>query len=549
MFQLISVLRLSFSLFKRNLHTAAEPHILSLLNQCSNFKHIKFTHGFMVLRGLDHNNLLLSKFIDTCSVLGFTDYGYSVFTHKTHPDIYLCNTMIKALSRTSSPKEAIVLYNRIQVMGHRPDTYSFPFVLKAVVHLSAVELGREIHGQSIRFGLEADVHVMTGLIQMYSSCGVILDARHLFEGMPTRDVVTWNAMIAGYAKVGDMESARGLFEKMPDRNVISWTTMVAGYAQTNQPNDAIRVFQRMQLEDIEPDEIVMLAALSACAHLGALELGKWIHEYIDKRGIYKIVPLTNALIDMYVKSGSIEKGLEVFEKMKRRSVVTWTTIIAGLALHGFGHEALEMFSRMERERVRPNAVTYVAILSACSHVGLVEMGRWHFNSMSSQYQITPKIEHYGCMIDLLGRAGKLGEANELIRQMPYEPNGAIWGSLLAASRVHGDVELGECALKHLIEVEPHNSGNYTLLSNIYAASGRWHEVGVVRKGMRDKGVKKNPGGSSIEVNHVVHEFIAGDISHPQFENIQGILYVINGQLKMAGYVPKECRSLLEHEEG
>ncbi|KAF5192758.1 Pentatricopeptide repeat-containing protein [Thalictrum thalictroides] len=502
----------------------------------------------MVVRGFDHNNLLLSKFIDTCSVLGLTDYGYSVFTHKTHPDIYLFNTMIKALSRTNSPKEAIVLYNRIHVMGYRPDTYSFPFVLKAVVHLSAVELGREIHGQSIRIGLEADVHVMTGLIQMYSACGIILDACHLFDGMPIRDVVTWNAMVAGYAKVGDMESARGLFEKMPDRNVISWTTMVAGYAQTNQPNKAIQVFQRMQLEDIEPDEIAMLAALSACAHLGALELGKWIHEYIDNRGLYKMVPLNNALIDMYVKSGSIEKGLEVFEKMKHRSVVTWTTIIAGLALHGFGNKALEMFSCMERERVRPNAVTFVAILSACSHVGLVEMGRKHFNNMSSQYQITPKIEHYGCMIDLLGRAGKLREANELLRQMPYEPNGAIWGSLLAASRVHGDVKLGECALKHLLEVEPHNSGNYTLLSNIYAASGRWHEVGIVRKGMRDKGVKKNPGGSSIEVNNVVHEFIAGDNSHVQFERIQGILYVINRHFKMAGYVPKECRGLLEHEE-
>ncbi|KAF9616973.1 hypothetical protein IFM89_033043 [Coptis chinensis] len=503
----------------------------------------------MVPRGLDQNNLLLSKFIDTCSVLGFTAYGYSVFTHKTQPDIYLCNTMIKGLSRTNSPREAILLYDRIQVMGFRPDTYSFPFVLKAVVHLMAVEVGREIHSQTIRFGLDADVHVMTALIQMYSACGVILDARRLFDGMPTRDVVSWNAMLAGYSKVGDLESARILFEKMSERNVISWTTVIAGYAQMNHPNEAIQIFRRMQLEDVKPDEIAMLAALSACAHLGALELGKWIHDYIDKCGIPKIVPLSNALIDMYVKSGSIEKALEVFEKMKRRSVITWTTMIAGFALHGSGKEALEMFSRMERERVRPNDVTFLAILSACSHVGLVEMGRWYFNSMITRYHMSPKIEHYGCMIDLLGRAGYLREAHELVREMPFEPNGAIWGSLLAASRVHGDVELGECALRHLIEVEPHNSGNYTILSNIYATFGRWHEVGMVRKAMRDKGVKKMPGGSSIELNSIVHEFIAGDKSHPQSERIQGVLYVINRHLKIAGYVPVECGGLLEYDEG
>ncbi|KAF5176723.1 Pentatricopeptide repeat-containing protein [Thalictrum thalictroides] len=261
------------------------------------------------------------------------------------------------------------------------------------------------------------------LFVSFSTCGIILDARHLFEGMPIRDVVTWNAMVAGYAKVM--------------------------LKQTNQTRQ-FKSFKECNLRILN----LMLAALSACAHLGALELGKWIHEYIDKRGLYKMVLLTNVLIDMYVKSGSLEKGLQVFEKMKHRSVITWTTIIAGLALHGFGNKALEMFSCMERERVRPNAVTFVAILSACSHVGLVEMG----------------------------------------------------------------------------------------------PSGRWHEVGIVRKGMWDKGVKKNPGGSSIEVDNVVHEFIAGDNSHVQFERIQGIMYVINGHLKMAGYVPKECRGLLEHEE-
>ncbi|XP_077230507.1 pentatricopeptide repeat-containing protein At5g56310-like [Tasmannia lanceolata] len=535
--------------FKKQIHSLTDPHLFSLLNQCSTFKHIIQTHGFMVSKGLDQSNILLSKFIDTCSFLGFKDYAYSVFTIKTQPDIYLYNTMIRGLSQTDSAKEAILLYNRIQLAGFRPDTYSFPFVLKAITRLSSIEVGKEIHGQIIRIGLNSDIHVLTGLIQMYSACGAITDARQLFDRMHQRDVVSWNAMVAGYAKIGNVDTARELFELMPERNVISWTAVISGYAQMNRPNDAIMIFRRMQLAEVEPDEIAMLAVLSACAHLGALELGEWIHNYIDKHGLHKIVPLINALIDMYAKSGNIEKALEVFENMSHRSVITWTTMIAGLALHGLGTEALEMFSRMERAKVKPNDVTFIAILSACSHVGLVETGRWHFGIMNSRYKITPKIEHYGCMVDLLGRAGYLQEAQDMVRQMPFETNGAIWGALLAASRIHGDLELGECALRHLIEVEPHNSGNYTLLSNIYAALGKWEDVGTVRKVMRDRGVKKVPGGSSVELNSTVHEFIVGDDSHPQSKRIYEVVCEINSQLKMAGYVPKVREGLLDLDEG
>ncbi|KAK9154499.1 hypothetical protein Sjap_001979 [Stephania japonica] len=535
-----------YAILKRKVHISVDPtDFLSLLRQCANFRDINQIHGHMVPRGLDRCNLLLSKFIETSSILGFTGYGYSVFVRKSDPDIYLCNTMIKGFAQTSSAQEAVFLYNKIQFMGFKPDTYSFPFVLKAVVSLTQVEIGREIHGQAVKFGWDSDNHIMTGLIQMYSVCGIISDARKLFDGVLTRDVVLWNAMIAGYAKVGEMDSARELFELMPVRNVISWTAVIAGYAQTNEPNEAIVIFRRMQLADVEPDEIAMLAVLSACADLGALELGEWIHDYIEKHGMCKMVPLTNVLIDMYVKSGSIEKALQVFEKMKHRSVITWTTVIAGLALHGHGREALDIFSCMEKARVKPNEVTFIGVLSACSHVGLVEMGSWYFSIMSSRYHISPKIEHFGCMVDLLGRAGLLQEAMELIQTMPFEANEAIWGSLLAASRVHGDVDVGQCALRHLTELEPHNSGNYTLLSNIYAASGMWQEVGEVRKMMRDKRVKKMPGGSSIEVNNRVHEFISGDKSHPHLERIYEVLSEIKEQLKMAGYCPEEFRWPLE----
>ncbi|KAF7121072.1 hypothetical protein RHSIM_Rhsim13G0235200 [Rhododendron simsii] len=524
----------------------------------------------MVRRGLDHNILVLSRFIDACSSLGLSEYGYLAFTHSNYyysnnnkttiqsnsnppPEdiIHLYNTMIKALSRQPhSAKEAILLYNNIQLVpGLRPDSYSFPFALKAVVRLSSIQLGRQIHCQAVGTGLDCGVHVLTALIQMYSSCGggCVVDARKLFDGMHVRDVAPWNAIVAGYAKAGDVDVARYLFNRIPQKNVISWTCIIAGYARVDRPSDAISIFRRMQIEGVEPDEVAMLAVLSACASLGTLELGEWIHNYVDTHRLRKTIPLNNALIDMYAKSGNIGKAMEVFEKVKPKSVVTWTTIISGLALHGLGREALEMFARMERDQIKPNDVTFIAVLSACSHVGLVETGRWFFNSMDSRYGIKPKIEHYGCMIDLLGRSGCLREAHELVMEMPYEANSAIWGSLLAASRMKGDVELAERSLQHLIMVEPHNSGNYTLLSNTYAAVGRWNESGMVRKAMRDSGVIKVPGGSSIEVNYRVHEFSAGGRSHPESGRIYKVLSQITIQLKMAGKIHREQWGMLEYE--
>ncbi|KAJ7955463.1 Pentatricopeptide repeat [Quillaja saponaria] len=474
--------------------------LVGLLDQCSDLKHLHQTHGFMLLRGLDQDDLLLSRFIHTSASMGYSSYAYSVFTHNARPNIFFYNTVINAILLTpsfSAALRAIFIFNLIQMAGLRPDSYSFPFVLKAAVRLSAINVGRQIHCQAIAIGLDSHVSVATALVQMYSSCARISDARKLFDSMCFKDVVLWNAMVAGYAKVGDVDNARNLFERMPQRNVISWTAVIAGYAQMNRPNEAITLFRRMQLHDVDPDEIAILAVLSACADLGALELGEWIHR---------------------------------------------------LALHGLGREALQMFSRMENARVKPNEITFIAILSACSHVGLVEQGRWYFNHMESRYGIGPKIEHYGCMIDIMGRAGYIQEAKELVDMMPFEANAAIWGSLLAASHVHGDAKLGEQALSYLIKLEPCNSGNYTLLSNTYAAFGRWNESRMVRKIMRDIGVKKIPGMSFIEVNNKVHEFIAGDKSHLEFKRIFDILCRISEQMKMIEHQKKENNGLLEFEE-
>ncbi|XLR50769.1 hypothetical protein HN51_001479 [Arachis hypogaea] len=513
-----------------------------LLGRCSNKRHLCQVQAFMLTTGLVEDDILLSRFIYASASLGFPSYAYSVFsnTHTHCPSIFVYNNIIWALS-SSNPPLAFSIFNSIRRLSLRPDSYSFPFVLKAVLCLVdspiALSLASQIHSQAVAAGLNSHHEVAASLVRVYSSCGRLSCIRKLFDEVPlsSRYTSLWNAILAAYAKVGDMTTAHDLFESMPekDRNVVSWTTLVSGYLQKHNPNEAIALFRRMQIHRVQPDEIAILAVLSACADLGALELGEWIHNFIEKHKMHKTVPLCNALIDMYAKSGNISRALHVFENMKHKTVVTWTTMIAGFAFHGLGKEALHMFSCMENAQVKPNQVTFIAILSACSHVGFLGLSRRYFSSMRSKYGIEPKVEHYGCMIDLLGRAGYLQEAKDLVSQMPFEANAAIWGSLLAGATRYGNAGLAAEALHHLIKLEPHNSGNYSLLSNTYASLGRWSEARMVRKAMRDTGVEKMPGVSFIEVNNKVYEFIAGDKSGIYFVDICDVLHSINGQLKMA----------------
>ncbi|KAL5070752.1 hypothetical protein RYX36_021639 [Vicia faba] len=507
-----------------------------LLSHSTNLTHLQQTHSFMLKTSLDQNDINLSRFIHKSASLGFPNYSYSIFTsnHNRPLNVFVYNNIISALSSTN-PTRSLSLFNLVRNLGLSLDSYSLPYVLKAVVSLKDVVLGRQVHCVGLVTGLDSGLSTVCSVIQMYSCCGNdVSSARKLFDDFGGNGSV-WNATIVAYAKLGDVCNARKLFDQMPqrDKDVVSWTALISGYTQNHNPDEAIKFFQRMQLENVKPDEIAILAVLSACADLGALHLGEWIHNYIENHKLSKIVPLYNSLIDMYAKSGNISKALQLFENMKHKTVITWTTMISGLALHGLGKEALHVFSCMEKEgRVKPNEVTFIAILSACSHVGLVELGRDYFMSMRSRYGIEPKIEHYGCMIDLLGRAGHLQEAKKLVLQMPFEANAAIWGSLLAASTRCGDADLAEEALRHLMVLEPHHCGNYSLLSNTYASLGRWSESLMVRKDMRNAGVEKVPGVSFIELNNIVYEFIAGDKSSIYFVDIFDVLHSLDGQLRL-----------------
>eukprot|EP01018_Ginkgo_biloba_P031676 Gb_31111 [translate_table: standard] len=357
-----------------------------------------------------------------------------------------------------------------------------------------------------------------------------------------------NTLVNMYAKCGSLVYARRVFDRMPERNVVSWTVMISAYDSRGHAEEALTLFSQMQQTGIQPNEFTFASVLPACADLAALEQGRKIHETIIKSGFHSDVFVASALLDMYAKCGSIEDACHVFDEMPKRNVISWNAMIVGYAMHGCAKEALQLFKQMQHLGTKPDHVTFVGVLSACRHAGLVEDGWQCFHCMSENYHITPAMKHYCCMVDLLGRAGHLDEAHDFIDKMPVKPDADVWGSLLGACRIHTNMELGQHVAERLFELDPKNSAPYVLLSNIYAAAGRWHDMEKVRKLMKDRRVKKNPGCSWIEVNKQVYAFFVGDGSNPQMQEIYAELKGLSGRMKTAGYVPDTRFVLNDLEE-
>ncbi|OVA13928.1 Pentatricopeptide repeat [Macleaya cordata] len=386
---------------------------------------------------------------------------------------------------------------------------------------------------------ERDVFVWTTMVSVYVRNGDLMSARKLFDEMPERNIASWNTLMSGYAKLGKVESAAKLFDQMPTRDLISWTTMISCYSQNKQFREAIEVFEEMKNEGFSPDEVTMATVISACAHMGALELGREIHLYVMRNGFNLDVYIGSALIDMYSKCGNLERSLVIFFKLQEKNLFCWNSIIEGLAVHGYGEAALEMFRRMESEKIKPNGVTFISVLSACTHSGLIEEARKIFLSMTRDYSISPGIEHYGCMVDLLGKAGLLEDALELVRSMKIEPNSVIWGAILGGCKLRGNIEIARVAVEKLMILEPDNSGYYALLINIYAEENQWSQVAKIRAMMKERRVqKKCPGSSWIEMDGKVEEFVASDKSHPLSSEICEVLAELDGQLRLANFVPE-----------
>ncbi|KAH9530771.1 hypothetical protein CY35_19G002200 [Sphagnum magellanicum] len=350
-----------------------------------------------------------------------------------------------------------------------------------------------------------------------------------------------------YAKCGSMEDAQTVFNKMPSHDVVTWNSMILGHVKCGQGQKALELFQQMNKEGVKPDSVTFVGVLNACASIVALEEGRCVHQQIIESGWDSNVFVGNSLVDMYAKCGSMEDAQTVFNKMPSHDVISWNAILGGCAMHGHGNEALKLFEQMCEEGVKPDDITFVCLLSACSHAGLVDEGMSCYASMITVYMISPKSEHYSCMVDLLGRAGKLHEAENMIKVMPGKPYVPAWRALLGACKIHGNLEMGERVAKQFLELEPENAVDYVLLSNIYAAAGNRHLCENVEQKRQERGVENQTGCTWIEVKNEVHSFIAGDQDHPQMMEIHTELHRLSGLMHDVGYVP-DTKFVLHNEE-
>ncbi|KAK3440275.1 hypothetical protein EUGRSUZ_B00560 [Eucalyptus grandis] len=429
-------------------------------------------------------------------------------------DSRLCRHVIRGYTSQGKHLHSVFVFIQMQRVGVRPDSFTFAPVLKSVARLCLREMGRSVHAYAAKANVDGDVYVGTSLVNLYSGCMLIGDAHKVFD-------------------------------EMGERNSVSWNALITGYTHNRKFAEALDLFREMQADGVELTEVTMVGALSACAHLGALSLGKWIHEYIDCYGLCLNEFLGTALVDMYAKCGAVMEMEKVFITMRAKNVYTWNALISGFAMNGHGEAALQAFSRMIMENLKPDGVTFLGILCACCHEGLVDEGKKYFRIMKEEFGLRPGIEHYGCMVDLLGQAGLFSEALHLVQNMDLKPDPIIWRTLLGACRTHRNVPLGRYAARKLLELEPTNAENYVLLSNIYAQDSMWDEIAQLRAVMNQRGIAKVAGCSSIEIGNVVYEFVASDCLKPE---VRDLLDDIRKELKQMGYAANTGLALYDIEE-
>lgn len=495
-------------------------------------------HGHVCKFGFESNEAVQHALIHMYSLSKQLDMARGVFDMTLKCDVMLWNVMISGYNRSKKFVESRKLFNLMEKRRVLPSTVTLVSVLSACSKLKDVETGKRVHQYVKDHKVESTLTLENTLVDTYAACGQMNIALDIFKNMKKRDVISWTNIVKGFLNVEQVDFARKYFDQMPQRDYISWTTMIDGYLKLNRFKEVLMLFREMQTAGVKADAYTMVSILTACAHLGALELGEWVRTYIDKNKIKNDIYVGNALIDMYFRCGDVEKAVEVFDEMQCRDKFTYTTMIVGYASNGHGAEALVAFSQMLQESIKPDEITCIGVLCACTHTGLVDEGRKFFGNMRGKYGIEPNVTHYGCMVDLLGRAGGLREAYEVIESMPMKPNSVVWGALLGACRVYKNVEMAETAVRHLLQLEPGNEAFYTILCNIYVVCNRFEDLKVLRKIMTDKGIKKTPGCSSIEVNGIIHEFVAGDKSHPQSEHICLELENLKENLVVAGYTPE-----------
>lgn len=489
---------------------------------CDDIGLIRQLHSVAVSGGFDSYVSVNNALVTYYSKNGFLGEAKRVFyVMGEMRDEVSWNSMIVAYGQHRQGLRALALFQEMVRMGLKVDMFTLASVLTAFTCVEDLLGGLQFHAKLIKTGFHQNSHVGSGLIDLYSKCAA-----------------------------GGMSDCRKLFEEIPYPDLVLWNTMISGYSQNDEfSEDALDCFRQMQRVGHCADDCSFVCVISACSNLSSPSQGKQIHALAIKSDIpSNKVSVNNALVAMYSKCGNLHDARRLFDRMPEHNTVSLNSMIAGYAQHGIGVESLRLFEHMLVMDIVPSSITFISVLSACAHTGKVEEGQKYFNVMKEKFKIEPEAEHYSCMIDLLGRAGKLDEAERLIETMPFNPGSVGWATLLGACRTHGNIELAEKAANQFLQLDPSNAAPYVMLSNMYARDGKWEEVATIRKLMRDRGVKKKPGCSWIEVNKRVHVFVAEEISHPMIKGIHEYLEEMSRKMKRAGYVPDLRWTLVKDDE-
>ncbi|OMP08651.1 hypothetical protein COLO4_06250 [Corchorus olitorius] len=449
---------------------------------------LKKSLAYTLKNGMQQNQaqLLIIQLLQIPNV----PFAHKLFNLLPKKPVFLYNKLIQAHYSINQFQQCLALYSQMCLDDCSPNEHSFIFLFPVCASLPSLLHGQILHTHLLKSGFGHDCYAVTALLDMYAKLRMLPLAEKVFDEMLVRNVPTWNALISGYSRCGNMKEALELFKSMPEKNVVSWTSMISGYAQNGQFSRALDMFLRMEKEKgVKPNRVTIASVLPACANLGALGVGQRIETYARENGLFEDLYVSNSILEMYARCGKIEVAKQVFDEIgNRRNLCSWNSMIM-----------------------------------ACTHGGMVAKGRELFESMAKKYHINPKLEHYGCMVDLLGRAGALQEAYDLIKGMPMKPDAVVWGALLGACSFHNNVEIAEKAALHLFQLEPWNAGNYVILSNIYASAGYWDGVAKLRKLMKGGQITKAAGYSFIEEGDGMHKFLVEDRLHPRYDEIYEIL--------------------------
>ncbi|PKU73024.1 Pentatricopeptide repeat-containing protein [Dendrobium catenatum] len=523
----------------RNVHLSSLPP-LSLLPPSPSLSQILQSHAHLVALGLANSRAAMGHLLAACAISPFPppSYFHSVYRQIELPNVFAANNLLRCLAKGEKPHQTLAFYKNMRISGVPTNKFTFPILLHAYTRDPSRSEGTQVHAHALKFGFCEDLYVRNALISLYSACRLLYESRKVFDEFPnSRDVVSWNAMLVGYVRNEQIVVAEEMFDQMPERDVISWSTVIMGYVQNGDLEKGLVLFSEMVSNgSVSVNEATLVTVLSASAQLGLLEYGTFVHSIIKNVKFTITMALGTALVDMYAKCGCLDLARYVFDELPKRDVFAWNAMICGVATHGQGKEALELFQRSIDEGFNPTAVTFVGILNACSRAGLVNEGRHFFNSMVRDYGIEPEMEHYGCMVDLFGRAGLVPEALQLIEGMSIKPDCVLWATLLGACKTHGFIELGIIIGKKLIKLEPGHDGHYVLLAALYAKARKWEDVIEVRKLMSSHCTSKVAGWSLIEGNGRLHKFIAGDLDHKESSKIYKMLEIIGKKLVEAGYL-------------